>query len=78
MDDFNNAKSKERLGLTRCQVEDLYNIVVDAHEYYRIESESLTGYPTLQERYKEPIEDCRRYIEKFKDFLGEENDDEED
>lgn len=78
MDDFNNAKPKERLELTRCQVEDLYNIVVDAHEYYLREFEALEGYPNLQEQCKEPIEDCRRYMEKFKDFLGEENDDEED
>ncbi len=78
MDNFNNAKLKKRLELTRCQVEDLYNIVVDAHEYYLREFEVLEGYPNLQEQCKEPIEDCRRYIEKFKDFLGEENDDEED
>lgn len=78
MDDFNNAKPKERLELTRCQVEDLYNIVVDAHEYYLREFEALEGYPNLQGQCKEPIEDCRRYMEKFKDFLGEENDDEED
>lgn len=62
---------KRRMELTPREVQLLHNIVVEAHEYYRREFESLNGYPQQQKFLKESIEECCLFEKKFDDFAVE-------